>query len=301
MLPDGPKIEFKHPATLEWSVIVPVHARREPDTLRRCLGSVLPQLKEEMELVVVDHSSEQHGLFVLAAISGPAPPDKLRAASVKLVEPTGGMATDWNLALSHARGRWVHLLHDDDWVLPSFYEAAGRADADLHWVGYRNDRGGKTNLVVNDGPEPFWPNICCQNFLNPCAVAVRREVYERLGGYLPDPACYHGADWEFWIRAAQRGFRWGHDSRVLAVYGEEPGSMSHDTGCGWEAKAMAALLAAIRWMLAREPDPWFGDLMNVALEKYRNVAVGTATHDWNPALFEVACQYHKVLMERRER
>ena len=33
-----------------------------------------------------------------------------------------GMAGNWNTCVERARGRWIHLLHQDDLVFPGFYQ-----------------------------------------------------------------------------------------------------------------------------------------------------------------------------------
>ncbi len=36
-----------------------------------------------------------------------------------------GLAGCWNACIERARGEWVHILHQDDYVLPGFYEEVG--------------------------------------------------------------------------------------------------------------------------------------------------------------------------------
>jgi glycosyltransferase involved in cell wall biosynthesis len=46
-----------------------------------------------------------------------------------------GLANTWNRRIERARGHWVHILHQDDTVLPGFYErlrqGAEQSDASL--------------------------------------------------------------------------------------------------------------------------------------------------------------------------
>ena len=39
-----------------------------------------------------------------------------------------GMAGCWNKCVQIARGRWVHLLHQDDYLNPGFYERLEQAE-----------------------------------------------------------------------------------------------------------------------------------------------------------------------------
>ena len=37
-----------------------------------------------------------------------------------------GLANTWNRCIERARGNWVHILHQDDIVLPGFYEVCAK-------------------------------------------------------------------------------------------------------------------------------------------------------------------------------
>src|SRR2546430_3796515 len=45
-----------------------------------------------------------------------------------------GLAGCWNACIERSRGQWVHILHQDDMVLPGFY-AAMRKGAEVEKVG----------------------------------------------------------------------------------------------------------------------------------------------------------------------
>ena len=105
-----------------WTVIVPIFKRRE--YLKQCLDSVLDQDPgpDEMEINVVDDASPgDMRQFVLGLGRGRVNysrnPTNLRQHATT------------NLAITQSCGRWIHILHDDDWVLPILRHAeAGRRD-----------------------------------------------------------------------------------------------------------------------------------------------------------------------------
>ena len=77
-----------------------------------------------MQVAVVDDASpDGHSAAVVARLAPGRVEFHRRPAN-------GGLAACWNDGIRLARGRWVHLLHQDDIVLPGFYERLGRADAD---------------------------------------------------------------------------------------------------------------------------------------------------------------------------
>ena len=61
--------------------------------------------------------------------------------------------------------------------------------------------------------------VCCRPQM--AAMAVRREVCERLGGF--NPIASTACDWELWVRIAAHGPVW-YEPRVLAHYRMHPGS-----------------------------------------------------------------------------
>lgn len=218
MLPNGPAIQFEHEASLAWSIVMPVHRKR--DGLKRCVESVLPQLRDGMELVIADHCGMLPADWRWHDISNV----RMGGVLLEKVEPTGSMAGDWNRALSLCRGRWIHLLHDDDYVLPRFYESfdfESRERYEAGASGYRNvDQAGKETWRQLVYPCPLWPSVVAANPFQPCAVVVSREAYERLGGYVADPALKHCPDWELCCRLAWAGCDWHFVEECLAVHTE---------------------------------------------------------------------------------
>src|SRR5713101_3111513 len=100
-----------------WSVMIPTYNPRA-DYLEDTLHSVLQQDPgpEQMQIEVIDDRST----------------DDLAAQTVRRVgggrvsfhaEPQNrGLAGTWNRCIERARGHWVHILHQDDIVLPGFYD-----------------------------------------------------------------------------------------------------------------------------------------------------------------------------------
>jgi glycosyltransferase involved in cell wall biosynthesis len=205
-----------------FSVMLPTY--RPTDTLAVALASVLTQAPSaaEMQITVVDDGS----------------PAGLVEGIVRSIDPTGrvavvrhgerlGLAGNWNRAIDLARGHIVHLLHQDDYVLPGFYARL------YHGLRRRPDTGmafcrtrlvdGADRLLKNSsrlawfaGPLRGWlPVIAERQRLQTPAVVVPRATYEQLGGYRDD-LC-QALDWEMWVRIAARCRVW-YEPRVLAAY-----------------------------------------------------------------------------------
>src|ERR1700709_2756259 len=97
-----------------WSVMIPTYNPPKP-YLEQALSSVLDQgLNEhEMQIEVVDDCSSSVDVESLVK---PLGGERIKFSRTK---KNLGLAGCWNTCLSRSQGRWVHLLHQDDYVLPS--------------------------------------------------------------------------------------------------------------------------------------------------------------------------------------
>jgi hypothetical protein len=146
-----------------------------------------------------------------------------------------GIAGNWNRAVGLARGHLVHLLHQDDQVLPGFYARMEQAFLRAPLIGMAFCRSrlvdgeGKT-LKTNSqlrwwrGVLPNWLGTIAkrQRVQTPSAV-VPRATYETLGGYRGD-LC-QTLDWEMWVRIAARLPVW-YEPRPLALFRRHAASES---------------------------------------------------------------------------
>ena len=190
-----------------WSGIVPLYERRT--YLKRCLDCVLAQDpgRDEMEIVVVDDASPSD-LSELVREAGRGRVRYLRNAS-KL-----GLYPSTNAAIEATNGRFIHILHDDDWVANGFYRKMREAieacpdDFGVAFCAYEvfYERTGRTW-----SPPPFRAStgLMDRNFLfrlatecplNLPAVVFGRETFERVGLFRTDLPMM--ADWEWYVRSA---------------------------------------------------------------------------------------------------
>ena len=194
------------------------------EKLGRALSSVLEQAAPaaEMQITVVDDGSPADLVeeFVRSVD---------RDGRVEIVRPGErlGLAGNWNRAIELARGRLVHLLHQDDYVLPGFYTRIEQGFRRLPEAGMAFCRtqlvDGEDRLLKHSsrlrwfaGPLRNWlAVIACRQRLQTPAVVVPRATYERLGGYRTD-LC-QALDWEMWVRIAARYPVW-YEPRPLAAY-----------------------------------------------------------------------------------
>lgn len=211
-----------------WSVMVPTY--NCDDLLVLTLRSLLDQDPgpERMEIVVVDDCSP-----------GAARADEIvrRLAPARIGfhrhERNLGLSGNWNACIARSRGQWVHLLHQDDLVLPGFYERLGRADHERPDIGAAfcrhstiDPEGNPENLSARERSEPgvlenWLDAIAAQQRVGCPAIVVKRLVYEQVGGFRSD--LVYAVDWEMWVRIAA-SFAFWYEPEPLTCHRAHGGS-----------------------------------------------------------------------------
>jgi glycosyltransferase involved in cell wall biosynthesis len=210
-----------------WSVMIPVY--NGGAYLEGALRSVLQQDPGpgRMQIAVIDNASTDADVEEIARRFGP------RVEYFRQPENFGSVA-NFNTCLERSRGELVHLLHVDDRVLPGFYARAAALlrdypQAGAAFTGYRYiDAQGKVIGV----PKPEAPaagvlqgwleRIAVRQTIQYAAMAVRRTVYEEVGGFF---GVICGEDWEMWVRIASK-HAMAYSPEVLAEYRVHADSVS---------------------------------------------------------------------------
>jgi GT2 family glycosyltransferase len=218
-------------SSLKLSVVIPTH--RRPELLSQAIASVLRQDNADLEVVVMDDSAGREGEAVVSAARDP------RVSYRAMPVPTGGNPSRVrNAAFAHTRGPIVHFLDDDDRVVPGAYARMLRAFEASHRPGVvfgrilpfgddavalahewevfttaaRHGRllAGTRSSWVSGAPPPLSRFLCAAHqlfgnttMLVNSACMVRRELFERVGGY--DEEIQVMEDVDFYTRAIREG------------------------------------------------------------------------------------------------
>jgi glycosyltransferase involved in cell wall biosynthesis len=169
------------------------------------------------ELIIVDDGSTQpRTREVLAALG---------QTGYRIIEqPPSGLSAARNRGITAAAGEYILPLDADNRLLPGFAgEAVALLDADSAAgvvYGDRREFGARSEDVAV--PELDLPKMLWSNLIDACAV-VRRAVWSEVGGY--DVALRIWEDWDFWLGAAKRGWRFVRIPRPTFEYRVRPDSL----------------------------------------------------------------------------
>jgi glycosyltransferase involved in cell wall biosynthesis len=188
-----------------WSVMIPTYNCTR--FVAFALKSVLQQDPgaDVMQIEVVDDFSTDGDVEAIVQEIGQG-----RVLFYRQPENKGSLR-NFETCLNRAKGHWVHLLHGDDLVRNGFYkeiqalfEAHPQAGAAFVKNSYINTEGYETGIerqiLEKNGIIENWLDIIAtRQRLQPPAIVVKREVYEKLGGFF---AVHYGEDWEMYTRIA---------------------------------------------------------------------------------------------------
>ncbi|MEH1906765.1 tetratricopeptide repeat protein [Nostoc sp.] len=207
-----------------WTVVIPVYNRT--NYLLECLASVLVQWSgaEQMEILVIDNGSTPP-LFDLVNSIGEGVIRYYRN------QQNIGVLPNHNAGISLSRGQWIHVLHDDDCVLPGFYDrlqqslqgcsdSIGAAFTNFEYFNQKGTVIEKGEVISWFGdhkgiPQNFLQKIGVTCPLQIPAVVIRRLTHEQLGGYHLKLVC--APEWELYKRIAVF-YDWWYEPGSLARY-----------------------------------------------------------------------------------
>ena len=264
-----------------WSVMIPTYNRVK--YLEQALKSVLQQApsSEEMQIEVVNDCSNQsiqdEMEAIVKAVGGG------RVNFYRHPEQDIGQTAIFNLCIQRSQGEWVHILHDDDVVLPGFYSRLREGIEKEPSVGaafcrhiYTDEAGNQrwvswlereTPGVLSDWLEQII--VMCRLQASP--IAVKRSVYENLGGFCPQAGA--ASDWEMWKRIAVHYQIW-YEPEPLAWYRQH--SSSDNTRLLKSGGLIADVRRSIEISQSYLPSAIADKLSNQAREHYALYALNTA-------------------------
>ena len=190
--------------------------------LAETLTSVLAQAPapDRMQIEVVDDGSDDDPEAVVRSVGNG------RVGFFRQPRNVGHIR-NFATCLERATGELVHLLHGDDRVEAGFYERLQAGFDSDPGVGaafcrhrFIDEAGAELSVSALEqgqaGPLPdSIERLAQEQIVMTPSIAVRREVYETLGGF--DDRLICSEDWEMWVRIAAVRSIW-YEPEILAGY-----------------------------------------------------------------------------------
>jgi glycosyltransferase involved in cell wall biosynthesis len=205
-----------------WSVMIPVF-NPQYDYLKQTLESVLIQVTDEseMQIEVVDDCSTEGDVEAWVKAIGQG---RIRYTRQRR---NLGLLANWNDCIKQAKGKWVHLLHQDDLVLPGFYDHLKSSIQHQEAIGaafcrhFHIDEDGNQQYLselereTSGILENFIDKIAVRQRIQFASIVVKRSTLEALGGFCTEAGS--AADWELWLRISRHYPIW-FEPKALAAY-----------------------------------------------------------------------------------
>lgn len=263
-----------------WSVMIPVY--NCSDYLVETMKCVLIQDPGpgDMQIEVIDDGSTDADVAALVKETG-----KGRISYFRQEENVGSLR-NFQTCLERSRGHLIHILHGDDLVRKGFYSGMQNLFKNHPPLGagfcryaYINEQG---KLLFNqdaemdhDGILDNWlERLCERQRIQYVSMVVRREVYEKLGGFY---GVEYGEDWEMWVRIAAQ-YAVGYTPEIMAEYRKHYSSISGKSFLtGKNMKSLETVMDRIQYYL---PAPNRVSVMNSSRKFYAHYALRVANALW---------------------
>lgn len=219
------------------SVIIPAYNAEK--YLAEAIKSVLTQSYREVECIVVDDGSTDRTAEIANGFG-----QQIRYTHQRNAE----RSTARNTGLALATGEFISFLDADDILAReklseqvAFLDIHGDCDVVYSRAHYfREDNGVRRYLSVKRvTPEgDILPALVYGNFITIQAPLIRRKAIDQAGGF--DPSLSRYEDWEFLLRLAISGARFGFMDRCHAFCRMHAENTVRDRRRMFEAKLLAA-------------------------------------------------------------
>lgn len=276
-----------------WSVMIPVYERTEflQKAIESVLSQAIPEKDFQIEVVCDGEAPDKIHKKIKQIVESYKP----ESVSLHISQTHLGLTGIFNLCLQRARGKWVHVLPDDDWIKPGFYQALGdgirkeqnigSAFCRFECVDHRGDTKWVSELelkesgIVTDWLERI--TVYCR--LQFSSIVIRRSVFEELGGF--SPLAKTAFDWEMWVRIAVKYPIW-FETQPLSVFHLGPTSASYHLINS--AEKLKHALAAIEVMSSYLPSDQADIFTRKAKDHYAQQAILNAVEMANRGNYQGA-------------
>jgi glycosyltransferase involved in cell wall biosynthesis len=200
------------------SIVIPVY--NQGHFLQETLQSIEEARTAELREVIIvdDGSTDPETLNVLHSME--------ESPYTLIRQPNRGLGAARNAGIRVAQGEFILPVDSDNRIRRPYLaegpvllhrdQSVGIAYGDAEYFG---ERTGRWRV-----PQFDLVRLVDANFIDACAL-FRKRVWEDVGGYDEHMPHMGWEDWDFWLRAAVRGWRFVHLQEVTFDYRVRAGSM----------------------------------------------------------------------------
>lgn len=190
---------------MKFSLVMPAYNSEK--TIAESIETVIDQTYENWELIIVNDGSRDSTLEIIKDYAK-------RDARIRFFsQDNAGTAAANNFGISQAKGDYVSIFPSDDWLLPNYLEEFERQikqkpGYDIYTAnGWFKFESGREALIIPKNELSFEPTFIEIIKICPCSLGamVKQGVHEKVGWYRKER---YTEDYDFWLRAAQMGFRY---------------------------------------------------------------------------------------------
>jgi len=166
------------------------------------IESALGQTYKNKEIVVLDNGSTDNSLEVI---------EQYPVFSLVQDQNGGKIGAAWNAVVAASTGEYLVILSADDMLCPLHLEMTvpvlNAAIPSTGWVNTWVNVFGERVGVWQTAPFHF-PLLKVGNCIS-CSSLMRRSMWDEVGGYrdISYGDAFVSHDWDFWLRAAHKGYK----------------------------------------------------------------------------------------------
>jgi glycosyltransferase involved in cell wall biosynthesis len=200
------------------SICIPTYNRA--GMISKAIESALSQTYRHIEVIVIDNASTD----TTAAVVGSFADERLKYVKN---ERNLGLFGNFNRCIEVARGKYLHILHSDDYIDPGFtatcvtffknHPSVVMTSTRTRMVGdgFEKDIPGSDTDLVYPAPEGFRRLLATRSFISCPSVMVRKDIYEEIGPFLLEYP--YSSDYYQWLKIA-RNYDIGFVSGAFVFY-----------------------------------------------------------------------------------
>lgn len=179
------------------------------DTIERCIQSIVPQLNEQIEYLIIDGASTDKTMDIV----------KQYKEIVSVSEKDNGIYNAMNKGIKKAQGEWIIFINSDDALMPNIIEQVLpylTDDVDCLYGDVRN--------VIYEGTNKYYKDIKASSIdklsehMIAChqSIFMRKSMMQTLGGF--NEKYKIAADWDMFIKVKKNNYKIEYIPKIVSEF-----------------------------------------------------------------------------------